>query len=80
MLHPRFVKKTGLDTEISGIPNFPAGINTEVNIFLVAKPEGIHLRRKGENVFIRFVFFFLIMLFLIKEDDKVGSWSMECAF
>lgn len=71
MLHPRFVKKTGLDTEISGIPNFPAGINTEVNISLVAKPEGIHLRRKGENVFIRF--FKKIMLFLIKEDDTVGS-------
>lgn len=64
--------------EMSGIPNFPAGVNTEINLFLAAKPGGIHLKRKGKNVLSECVFF--ITLFLIKEDDTVSSWSMKYAF
>lgn len=79
VLHPKFVKKTDLDTEISGIPNFPAGINTEINIFLVAKPRGIRLKIKEEDVFIRVVFFFLIMLFLIKKEIQLAhdQWNVH---
>ena len=51
MLHPRFEKKTGLDTlRFLEYPDFLAGINTVRNLFFVAKPGEIHLEKKKTKV------------------------------